>query len=63
MDSDWNDLHDDLKLLKDHAAEIVAELAVNELMIDPDGNGVGYLTCTKIKNEDVPWLASPQNVS
>jgi hypothetical protein len=61
MHSDWHDLSDDLKRLKDYAGQLVAELAVNELMIDPDAHDVGYLTCAKIKNEDVPWLASLQN--
>jgi hypothetical protein len=51
--SDWSDLDGDMKLLRGHAAKLVAELAANELMIEADD--VGYLTCAKIKDEDVPW--------
>lgn len=63
MPSHWNELHEDLELLKGHAGKLVAELAANELMIDPDANGVGYLTCAKVKDEDVPWLATSQSSS
>ena len=58
MHCDWQEIDDDLKSLRDHTGKLVADLAANELMIDPDANGVGYLTCAKIKNEDVPWLAT-----
>jgi hypothetical protein len=63
MRSDWRDLADDLKCLKEYTGLLVKELAANELMIDPDTNDVGYLTCAKIEGEDVPWLASLQNSS
>jgi hypothetical protein len=51
--SDWAELDGDMRLLRGHAAKLVAELAANELMIDADN--VGYLTCAEIKDEDVPW--------
>ncbi|KAF2676770.1 hypothetical protein K458DRAFT_275704, partial [Lentithecium fluviatile CBS 122367] len=57
MHSDWRDLSEDLKKLKDYAGQLVGELAANELMIEPHAHGVGYLTCAKIGDEDVPWLA------
>ncbi|KAF2790815.1 hypothetical protein K505DRAFT_199975, partial [Melanomma pulvis-pyrius CBS 109.77] len=55
MKSNWKDLGDDLKTLKAYAMVVVAELAENELMIDPDSQNVGYLTCVKIQPQDFPW--------
>jgi hypothetical protein len=55
--SGWKELSDDLKTLKQYAVDVVEELAENQLMIDPDMHGVGYLTCTKIEAKDIPWKA------
>ncbi|KAF2115060.1 hypothetical protein BDV96DRAFT_477478, partial [Lophiotrema nucula] len=55
MKSKWEDLGSDLKLLKSHAAGVVDKLAQNELFIDPDSNGIGYLTCYKPQPSDRPW--------
>lgn len=63
MRAEWTDLLDDLEHLKEYAKQVVGELAVNELMIDPDANGVGYLTCVKVEDEDIPWLAAKRNVN
>ncbi|KAF2750109.1 hypothetical protein M011DRAFT_474586 [Sporormia fimetaria CBS 119925] len=52
---EWLDLGDDLKTLKEYASNVVEDLAKNELMIDSDSNGVGYLTCVKVGREDLPW--------
>lgn len=32
-------------MLKEHASEIVAECAANDLMLDVELDNVGYLTC------------------
>ncbi|KAF1957374.1 hypothetical protein CC80DRAFT_470586 [Byssothecium circinans] len=56
MPSTWKDLRDDLKQLKEYVAELVEEIASNELMIDPDTNNIGYLTCAKVGNDDIPWI-------
>lgn len=53
-------LSEDLALLKRSASEIVEDLAVNELMLDVEAktsSKVGYLTCTKVDVEDIPWRA------
>lgn len=57
VNSGWKDLGEDLKLVKRYAADIVEELGVNELMIDPDAHGIGYLTCAKVEPKDIPWAA------
>lgn len=55
MQTSWRDLGGELNILKEYASEIVRDLARNELMIDPEEHKIGYLTCTKIKPEDIPW--------
>lgn len=50
-------LEEDLGLLKRSARGYVEELARNELMIDGEASGVGYLTCARIEREDIPWRA------
>lgn len=54
----WKELNEELVLLREHAAKVVGELAANELMIDPDENGVNYLTCAKVTSEEVPWFTN-----
>ncbi|PSN70952.1 hypothetical protein BS50DRAFT_486658, partial [Corynespora cassiicola Philippines] len=51
----WESLGKELKELKRDAAQVVEEVAKNELMIDPAAHGIEYLTCTKISEEDIPW--------
>jgi hypothetical protein len=31
------------------------KMAKNELMIDPEAHGIGYLTCIGVQKEDVPF--------
>jgi len=61
MNSSWKDLGDDLKALKTYAADTVEKLAENQLMVDPDAHGVGYLTCTKIEPKDFLWRTDGQS--
>ncbi|KAF2639050.1 hypothetical protein P280DRAFT_403604 [Massarina eburnea CBS 473.64] len=61
MHSDWKELNADLKDLKDYVGELVEDLARNELMIEPDAHGVGYLTCAKIDDKDIPWSATVES--
>jgi hypothetical protein len=58
MQTSWRDLGEELKVLKEYASEIVRDVAENELMIDPEAHKIGYLTCAKIKPEDIPWHGS-----
>jgi hypothetical protein len=57
MKLEWKDLGEDMKKLRASAATAVERLADNQLMIDPDAHGVGYLTCVKVGDRDIPWLA------
>jgi hypothetical protein len=50
-------LEEDLGMLKEYASEIVADLAKNELMLPVEAHKIGYLTCTKVGREDIPWRA------
>ena len=52
----WRDLGEDMVRLREGAKRAVERLARNELMIEPDRYKVGYLTCVKVRDEDVPWL-------
>ena len=51
-------LEEDLGLLKQFSKRYVAELARNELMIDGEAAGLGYLTCARVGREDIPWRAA-----
>ncbi|KAH7122415.1 hypothetical protein B0J11DRAFT_437402 [Dendryphion nanum] len=51
----WKELGSDLSDIKKYASVLVAPLAKNNLMIDPDAYNVGYLTCTEVYPSDVPW--------
>ncbi|KAL1608268.1 hypothetical protein SLS60_003207 [Paraconiothyrium brasiliense] len=53
----WKDLGEDMGMLREHASRVVEKLVDNQLMIDPDAHGVGYLTCVKVADVDVLWLA------
>ncbi|KAI8940800.1 hypothetical protein NX059_002063 [Plenodomus lindquistii] len=55
MPSAVGNLSEDLALLKVYASEFVKELARNELMLDVEASGVGWLTCVRIEREDIPW--------
>ncbi|KAJ4353872.1 uncharacterized protein N0V89_005602 [Didymosphaeria variabile] len=57
MTMGWKDLGEDMGKLKEYAARVVEKLADNQLMIDPDAHSVGYLTCVKVRDDDVLWEA------
>ena len=50
-------LEEDLGMLKEYGSEIVADLAKNELMLPVEAHKIGYLTCSKVGREDIPWRA------
>ncbi|TID16065.1 hypothetical protein E6O75_ATG09123 [Venturia nashicola] len=52
---DHEELGNDIKILKDFAKDTVDELCRNNLMLDVEGNGIQYLTCAEIGQEDMPW--------
>jgi hypothetical protein len=53
MPSALQGLKEDLGLLKESARGIVRDVVKNEAGVD--GEEVGWLTCVKIRREDVPW--------
>lgn len=53
----WKDLGEDMRGLRAQAGKVVERLAQNRLMVEPDGRGLGYLTCVGVGDGDVPWLA------
>jgi hypothetical protein len=59
MPSAVETLGEDIKILKDFA-EIVEDLARNELSLDVEDIMVGYLTCAKVERKDIPWQAERQ---
>jgi hypothetical protein len=58
MPSAVEELDENLNILKTHASEIVEDLARNELSLDVEENKVGWLTCVKIGQGDIPWKKS-----
>jgi hypothetical protein len=58
MPSAVGSLEEDLRMLKECASRVVEDVSRNELCLDVEGREkVGYLTCVKIRNEDIPWRA------
>ena len=55
-----DELREDLELLKKFAQEAVKELCENNSMIDVQEAGIGYLTCTRIMDEELPWFKTEQ---
>ncbi|KAF2142896.1 uncharacterized protein K452DRAFT_203524, partial [Aplosporella prunicola CBS 121167] len=58
MNLDWDDLADDLRMLKDHAREIVRDMCKNNLMLNLEEHNIGYLTCTELDAKDFPWSSA-----
>lgn len=54
----WNlkTVETDLKIMKDYAKERVKDLVVNHSMLDVEEAGIQYLTCTKVENDELPWI-------
>lgn len=55
MPSAVETLDEDLKILKEYASDIVADLARNESSLDVEEHKVGWLTCVKAEKDDIPW--------
>ena len=49
------DVEEDLPLLKDMASKVVENLAKNNSLLDPEEDGIGWLTCTKVQTRETPW--------
>jgi hypothetical protein len=57
MPSAVGTLSDDFQMLKGEASEYVKELVKNKCMLDVGRYDVGWLTCTKVGREHIPWRA------
>ena len=57
-DSSWDkeDVEDDLNIMKDFARKKVKDLVVNNSMLDVEESGIQHLTCTHIRNDELPWV-------
>ena len=53
---DWEDVAEDLKVMKDFAMKAVAVLVKNNLFLEPVSTGIEYLTCTEVTADDYPWV-------
>ncbi|KAL3419473.1 hypothetical protein PVAG01_09695 [Phlyctema vagabunda] len=49
-------VRDHLEIMKSGAIDMVKDLVVNRSSINVEENGIEYLTCTKIENNELPWL-------
>jgi hypothetical protein len=53
---DKQEIEEDLKLMKDFAQKEVRLLYVNNSMLAVDEAGIEHLTCTRVENDEIPWL-------
>lgn len=53
---DLNIVNEDLKIMKDYAQKIVKDLVVNNSMLNVEEAGINHLTCTKVENDELPWI-------
>ena len=54
----WNlqEVEEDLRLMKEFAQREVKPLCVNNSMLAVEEEGIEYFTCTKVENDELPWL-------
>ena len=52
---DKQEVEEDLKLMKDFAKHQVHLLCVSRSMLFVDEADMGYFTCTKVENDELPW--------
>jgi hypothetical protein len=55
MPSVVQNLSEDLAMMTREASIYVEDLARNECLLDVEAQKVGWLTCVKIEEEDIPW--------
>jgi hypothetical protein len=52
---DKQEVEEDLKLMKDFARSKVKDLCVSRSYSIVDEADIGYFTCTKVENDELPW--------
>jgi hypothetical protein len=50
------DLEEDLAIMKRYAQEQVKPLLENRSMLSVEEEGIEYFTCTKVDNDELPWV-------
>jgi len=50
------ELEEDLRIMKTYAQKEVQALIVNQSMLGVEEEGIEYLTCTKVENDELPWV-------
>lgn len=53
---DKQEIEEDLKLMKDFAQKEVRLLCVNNSMLSVEEADIEHLTCTKVENDELPWV-------
>ncbi|KAH6681739.1 hypothetical protein B0J14DRAFT_222039 [Halenospora varia] len=53
---DPREVNEDLMIMKLFAMKEVKPLLASESMLDVEAEGIRYFTCTKIANEELPWV-------
>ncbi|KAF1981286.1 hypothetical protein K402DRAFT_238842 [Aulographum hederae CBS 113979] len=54
----WEEVGDDLELLKKYAQDLVERSLKNRLMLNADEMNLGYITTVDIKDDDLPWVGA-----
>jgi hypothetical protein len=56
--AEWNfkDVDEDLAIMKAFAKMTVSDLIFNNSMLDIEEAEIEHLTCTKVENDDLPWV-------
>lgn len=50
------ELEEDLAFMKKYAREQVAPLLEHNSMLSVEEENIGYFTCTKVENDELPWV-------
>jgi hypothetical protein len=52
----FDNLAEDLEILKSFARNIVRDICINNSDLNVEEEGIKYLTCTNVSNDEIPWL-------
>ena len=57
------DLEEDLAIMKRYAQGVVQPLLENRSMLSVEEDGIGYFTCTKVGNDELPWAKKASSLT
>ncbi|RDL39299.1 uncharacterized protein BP5553_03639 [Venustampulla echinocandica] len=52
---DGSEVKEDLGIMKQYAMKVIQPLVENESMLEPEREGIDYLTCTRVDGTELPW--------